>query len=94
MNKKYEFTGVTKQYPGTTLHQIRALVTIVGVVSAGDVGVMSSLSATLIRRAMRGSHTIKTSYGFPESEVNSELLLLSSPLMTLSKYPEDVSSGH
>lgn len=36
--KKYEFTGKTKTSFGVTLHQIRALVTIVGVVSSGDVG--------------------------------------------------------
>ena len=35
---KYEFTGVTKDYFGVTLKQIRALVTIAGVVTAGDVG--------------------------------------------------------
>ena len=38
MTKKYEFTGVTKDYFGVTLKQIRALVTITGVVTAGDVG--------------------------------------------------------
>ena len=38
MSKKYEFTGETKTYDGVTLRQIRALVTIVGVVSSGDVG--------------------------------------------------------
>ena len=38
MTKKYEFTGVTKDYFGVTLKQIRALVTITGVVNAGDVG--------------------------------------------------------
>ena len=36
--KKYEFTGETKDYLGITLKQIRALVTIAGVVTAGDVG--------------------------------------------------------
>ena len=36
--KKYEFTGETKNSFGVTLRQIRALVTIVGVVSSGDVG--------------------------------------------------------
>ena len=36
--KKYEFTGETKNHYGVTLRQIRALVTIVGVVSSGDVG--------------------------------------------------------
>ena len=36
--KKYEFTGKTKTHLGVTLHQIRALVTIVGVVTAGDCG--------------------------------------------------------
>ena len=36
--KKYEFTGVTKNHFGTTLKQIRALVTIAGVVTSGDVG--------------------------------------------------------
>ena len=38
MTKKYEFTGVTKDHFGVTLKQIRALVTITGVVTAGDVG--------------------------------------------------------
>ena len=36
--KKYEFTGETKNNYGVTLKQIRALVTIIGVVSSGDVG--------------------------------------------------------
>ena len=36
--KKYEFTGETKNHYGVTLRQIRALVTIIGVVSSGDVG--------------------------------------------------------
>ena len=36
--KKYEFTGETKIHCGITLKQIRALVTIIGVVSSGDVG--------------------------------------------------------
>ena len=36
--KKYEFTGITKDFLGITLKQIRALVTITGVVTAGDVG--------------------------------------------------------
>ena len=36
--KKYEFTGVTKNYYGVTLRQIRALITIAGVVTAGDAG--------------------------------------------------------
>ena len=36
--KKYCFTGETKNHFGVTLRQIRALVTIVGVVSSGDVG--------------------------------------------------------
>ena len=36
--KKYEFTGETKNHFGITLRQIRALVTIVGVVSSGEVG--------------------------------------------------------
>ena len=36
--KKYEFTGETKKHYGVTLRQIRALVTIIGVVSSGDVG--------------------------------------------------------
>ena len=35
--KKYEFTGETKNHYGVTLRQIRALVTIIGVVSSGDV---------------------------------------------------------
>ena len=35
---KYEFTGETKEFCGVTLRQIRALVTIAGVVAAGDVG--------------------------------------------------------
>ena len=35
---KYEFTGETKEYYGVTLRRIRALVTIIGVVSAGDAG--------------------------------------------------------
>ena len=38
MTKKYEFTGMTKDFLGITLKQIRALVTISGVVTAGDVG--------------------------------------------------------
>ena len=36
--KKYEFTGETKQYFGITLRQIRALITIAGVATSGDVG--------------------------------------------------------
>ena len=36
--KKYEFTGETKIHCGITLKQIRALVTIIGVGSSGDVG--------------------------------------------------------
>lgn len=36
--KKYEFTGETKIHCGITLKQIRALVTIIGVASSGDVG--------------------------------------------------------
>ena len=36
--KKYEFTGETKIHCGITLKQIRALVTVIGVVSSGDVG--------------------------------------------------------
>ena len=36
--KKYEFTGETKEFRGVTLKQIRALVTIAGVVTAGDCG--------------------------------------------------------
>ena len=36
--KKYEFTGETKEFRGVTLKQIRALVTIAGVVTAGDFG--------------------------------------------------------
>ena len=36
--KKYEFTGETKEFCGVTLKQIRALVTIAGVVTAGDCG--------------------------------------------------------
>ena len=36
--KKYEFTGETRDHCGVTFKQIRALVTIFGVVSAGDVG--------------------------------------------------------
>ncbi len=36
--KKYEFTGETKEFCGGTLKQIRALVTIAGVVTAGDCG--------------------------------------------------------
>ena len=36
--KKYEFTGKTKDYFGITLRQIRALVTISGVVTTGDCG--------------------------------------------------------
>lgn len=35
---KYEFTGETKEYYGTTLKRIRALVTIAGVVTAGECG--------------------------------------------------------
>lgn len=38
MNKKYEFTGETKDHYGVTLRQIRSLVTIAGVVASGDVG--------------------------------------------------------
>ena len=38
MQRKYEFTGETKQWFGITLRQIRAAVTIAGVVSSGDVG--------------------------------------------------------
>ena len=37
-NKKYEFTGETKTFCGVTLRRIRALVTIIGVVNAGDAG--------------------------------------------------------
>ena len=37
-NKKYEFTGETKNFYGVTLKQIRALVNIIGVVSSGEVG--------------------------------------------------------
>lgn len=35
---KYEFTGETKVVYGVTLRRIRALVTIAGVVTSGDVG--------------------------------------------------------
>ena len=35
---KYEFTGETKEVFGVTFKQIRALVTITGVVTAGDAG--------------------------------------------------------
>ena len=37
-NTKYEFTGETKTFCGTTLRRIRALVTIIGVVNSGDCG--------------------------------------------------------
>ena len=37
-NTKYEFTGETKTFCGTTLRRIRALVTIIGVVNSGGCG--------------------------------------------------------
>lgn len=36
--KKYEFTGVTKPYGPTTLHQIRALIDVRPGVKSGDIG--------------------------------------------------------
>ena len=38
VTKKYEFTGETKNHFGITLRQIRALVTIAGIVTSGEVG--------------------------------------------------------
>jgi len=49
---KYEFTGETKSHYGITLHRIRALVTIIGVVSAGDARVSDN--------ARRGQRTVRT----------------------------------
>ena len=71
MNRKYEFTGETRNWVGRTLHRIRA-VRDFGDVKAGDLGGWIETESNLSNdgnawglRQMRGSTTMRGSSAWP-----------------------------